>query len=151
MIRFTTVCCCYFWSRRFVCTENLKALKLIPSHPPYCYQIEKQVLAPREAVPRAWCTEIWRIPHVTHPSLPQYLIRKSAGMWQPFGGASAPYVGFGLRSKWDVCKKKETFSVQVWTKQGARYEVSLPCNLWGAEHWGMPSSTLFLSSPVLVE
>lgn len=106
MIRFTTVCCCYFWSRWFVCTENLKALKLIPSHPRYCYQIEKQVLAPREAVPRAWCTEIWRIPHVTHPSLPQYLIRKSVGMWQPFGGASAPYVGFVLRSKWDVCKKK---------------------------------------------
>ena len=150
IIRFTTVCCWVFRSRRFVCSENFEVLKLIPSHSLYCYQIEKQVLAPHEAVPRAWCTEIWRTPHVTHPPLPHYLIRKSVGMWQPSGGASAPYAGFGWSFKWDVCKKR-TLSVQVWVKQGARYEVSLSHNLWGAVHWGMPSSTIYVSSPAPVE
>lgn len=47
--------------------------------------------------------------------------------------------------------KKGTLPVQPWAKQGASYEVSLSGNLWGAVHWGMPSSTLFLSSPAPVE
>lgn len=74
-IRFTTLCCklflfLFFFPEYLFILRYLKALKLIPSHPPFCYQIEKQVLSPHEAMLRAWCSVIWRIPHVTYPSLP---------------------------------------------------------------------------------
>lgn len=98
---------------------------------------------------RAWCTEIWRTRCVTHPSLAQYLVRKSVGMWQAPGGSSALCAGFGWSSKWGVCKKERTFSVQVWQSKGVGRSPSC-CVTRGKQGIGKWPPQHFFSPAVVV-
>lgn len=89
-------------------------------------------------------TVIWRIPHVTHHSLPQYLIRKSVGDSSYLTGHQFHMLGLGEACS-GMCANKGPFLCT--TGQSRGLAVHSFCSLGGQCIGGCPPQSFF--SPCL--